>query len=93
MFSAEVVRTQLVLGVVPQPSELAARMFRFVVLLEAAIGCLYFGGDDKSMRAWIKAPKIGTKDHDVERDTLVLWVVLNHAFFERIGKILAEPYF
>ena len=64
-------------------------MLHLVVLLEAEIRCLYFGGDDKSRRGWIKAPEVGTKDRDVERDTLVLWVILNH---ERIGKIFAEPY-
>ena len=92
VFLVQVVRAQLVLGVVPQPGELATRVFRLVVLLEAVIGCCDFRGNDKVMCGGIKGPKVGTKNHDAERDVLVLRMVLKHAFFERIGKIFAKTH-
>ena len=67
-------------------------MFRLIVLLKAVIGCCDLGRDDEVMCRRIEGPKVGTKDHDAERDILVIRVVLDHALLERIGKIFAKAH-
>ena len=88
----QVVRAQLILRVVPQPSELMPRMFRSVELLEAVIGYCDLGGNDEVMRWQIKGPKVGTKNHNAERDIRLVQMVFFHAQMERIGKIFAKTH-
>ena len=57
-------------------------MFGLVVLLEAVIGYCYLSRDDKIVSGRVEGPKVGTKNHDAERDILDVGVVLCHARFE-----------
>ena len=59
-------------------------MFCLVVLLEAIISYCDLSGDDEVMNGCIEGPKVGTKDHDAERDIVDVRVVLYHAQLEGI---------
>lgn len=87
----EIICAKLVLGVVPQPCQLATGVLDLVVLLETVIGWQDFCGNYKFMPGRVQGPEICAENHDAEANVHVV-VVLCHPFFELIGEILAKTH-
>jgi len=66
-------------------------VFLLIVFLETVVRYLDVGRDDEAVLWRIEWPEVCAENHDAE-GCLHVGVVLLHAFFERVGQILAETH-
>ena len=89
VFLVQVARHNLVLAVVPQPCEFAARMLRLIISLEPIVCCLQLCRYDKVVIGRIQGPDVRSEDHDPKADVRITMALL-HTLLELVREVLTK---